>query len=158
MPPRTSSQWDHKSDKDLLLTIIDTGALKGIDWKAIAERMVAKGYTFTHEACRQHFQKIRKEARSDSPATTPTHARTTSTPKSQKRSKGLIYDGNQANSDDEEILTTPAKRAKVRAEAKVKAEGQENCQTVAYFKIEESMGSNVVDLERDDLYDDDSYA
>ena len=98
----------------------------------------------------QHFQKIRKEARSDSPATTPTHARTTSTPKSQKRSKDLIYDGNQANSDDEEILTTPAKRAKVRAEAKVKAEGQENCQTVAQFKIEESMGNNVVDLERDE--------
>jgi hypothetical protein len=52
MPPRTGSQWDHKSDKDLLLTIIDTGALKGIDWKAVAERMATKGYTFTHEACR----------------------------------------------------------------------------------------------------------
>jgi hypothetical protein len=52
MVSRTGSQWDHKSDKDLLLTIIDTGALKGIDWKSIAERMATKGYTFTHEACR----------------------------------------------------------------------------------------------------------
>jgi hypothetical protein len=52
MPPRTGSQWDHKSDKDLLLAIIDSGALKGIDWKVISEKMTAKGYTFTHEACR----------------------------------------------------------------------------------------------------------
>lgn len=52
MPPRAASQWDHKSDKDLLLTIIDAGALKGIDWKAIADAMKQKGYSFTHEACR----------------------------------------------------------------------------------------------------------
>jgi hypothetical protein len=53
MAPRTGgSQWDHKSDKDMLLAIIDSGALKGIDWKTIADRMTVKGYTFTHEACR----------------------------------------------------------------------------------------------------------
>lgn len=51
-PKAGGSQWDHKSDKDLLLSIIDNGALKGIDWKSIAEKMVAKGYTFSHEACR----------------------------------------------------------------------------------------------------------
>lgn len=53
MPTRPgSSLWDHKSDKDLLLAIIDNGALKGIDWKVISDKMVAKGYTFSHEACR----------------------------------------------------------------------------------------------------------
>lgn len=49
MPP---SQWDHKADKDLLLAIIDEGALKGIVWPKIAVTLQSKGYTFTHEACR----------------------------------------------------------------------------------------------------------
>jgi hypothetical protein len=57
MPRPGSSLWDHKSDKDLLLAIIDNGALKGIDWKDISEKMTVKGYTFSHEACRYatHF-------------------------------------------------------------------------------------------------------
>jgi len=46
------SQWDHKADKDLLLAIIEKGELKSVNWAAIAEKMNAKGYTFTHEACR----------------------------------------------------------------------------------------------------------
>jgi hypothetical protein len=57
MPHPGSSLWGHKSDKDLLLAIIDNGALKGIDWKDISEKMTVKGYTFSHEACRYatHF-------------------------------------------------------------------------------------------------------
>jgi hypothetical protein len=51
MAPRIST-WDHKSDKDLLLTIIEMGQLKSIMWPEIANKMVAKGYTFTKEACR----------------------------------------------------------------------------------------------------------
>jgi hypothetical protein len=46
------SQWDHKADKDLLLAIIENGDLKSISWPAIAAKMQAKAYTFTHEACR----------------------------------------------------------------------------------------------------------
>jgi hypothetical protein len=46
------SQWDHKADKDLLLAIIEEGSLKSIVWPQIAEKMKAKEYTFTHEACR----------------------------------------------------------------------------------------------------------
>jgi hypothetical protein len=46
------SQWDHKADKDLLLAIIENGDLKSISWPAIAAKMQAKQYTFTHEACR----------------------------------------------------------------------------------------------------------
>jgi hypothetical protein len=46
------SQWDHKADKDLLLAIIENGDLKSISWPVIAGKMNAKGYTFTHEACR----------------------------------------------------------------------------------------------------------
>jgi hypothetical protein len=47
-----SSQWDHKSDRDLLLAIIEKGQLKSIMWPSIAQKMQSKGYTFTHEACR----------------------------------------------------------------------------------------------------------
>jgi len=47
-----SSQWDHKADKDLLLAIILNGELKSISWPLIAQKMQAKSYTFTHEACR----------------------------------------------------------------------------------------------------------
>lgn len=46
------SVWDHKADKDLLLAIIENGALKGIEWPKISDIMNAKGYTFTHEGCR----------------------------------------------------------------------------------------------------------
>ncbi|KAF8856287.1 hypothetical protein BDZ45DRAFT_561403, partial [Acephala macrosclerotiorum] len=58
------SQWNYEADRDLLLAIIDEGALKSVIWPKISEKMAAKGYTFTHEACRQHFQKIRKESKS----------------------------------------------------------------------------------------------
>lgn len=109
MPPRSGTVWDHKSDKDLLLSIIETGALKGIDWKAISDGMVTKGYTFSAEACRyvtfeftlifipiniflflslhpssQHFQKIRKEARNDSTTSGPTTPSTPSKPSASK--------------------------------------------------------------------------
>lgn len=46
------SQWDARADRDLLLAIIDEGALKSVLWPKIAEKMQNKGYTFTHEACR----------------------------------------------------------------------------------------------------------
>lgn len=46
------SQWDHKADKDLLLTIIEDGNLTHIDWQSVSAKLRAKDYTFTHEACR----------------------------------------------------------------------------------------------------------
>jgi hypothetical protein len=42
--------WDHKSDKDLLLAIIEEKAV--LKWPTIAVRMQSKGYTFTQEGCR----------------------------------------------------------------------------------------------------------
>jgi hypothetical protein len=46
------SVWDHKADKDLLLVIIGEGQLKGINWSTVSEKLQAKNYTFTKEACR----------------------------------------------------------------------------------------------------------
>jgi hypothetical protein len=98
----------------------------------------------------QHFQKIRKESRngsSDSAQSTPNKPRT-SNGTAQKRSKGFTYEDGET-ADDEEILT-PAKRAKVKAESKIKPEGQENGQSAELFKIEDLAGQNVIDLEQDE--------
>ena len=47
-----ASTWDHASDKDLLLTIIDAGGPGAAKWAQICDKMTSKGYTFTKEACR----------------------------------------------------------------------------------------------------------
>jgi len=49
----TDERLDHKADKDLLLAIIEEGSLKNIIWPNISDKMQAKNYTFTKEACRQ---------------------------------------------------------------------------------------------------------
>jgi len=49
------STWDAKADKDLLLSIIDDGQLKSINWPSISSKMKAKNYTFSNEACRYVF-------------------------------------------------------------------------------------------------------
>ena len=46
------SMWDHRADKDLLLTIIEDGNLTGTDWHSVAAKMKSKDHTFSHEACR----------------------------------------------------------------------------------------------------------
>ncbi|RDL34004.1 uncharacterized protein BP5553_08372 [Venustampulla echinocandica] len=174
------SAWDHKSDKDLLLAIIENGVLKGIEWPKIAQKMTAKGYTFTHEGCRQHFQKIRKEARSDpspnpnSPVATPKKRPASSSKKVATPSKGKTFSdsfnstptskGNSFSfvkefdeSEDDEIDTPQLNRVK-----KMKLENENGLQSAPLFKMENldangyngARGSGVVILDRDDLYDD----
>jgi len=46
------SAWDAAADRDLLLAIIRDGKWHALDWRSMASQMAAKGYTFTHEACR----------------------------------------------------------------------------------------------------------
>ncbi|RAL66346.1 hypothetical protein DID88_006015 [Monilinia fructigena] len=96
------SQWDHRADKDLLLAIIEGNNLKAIEWPTISERLNQKGYSFTKEACRQHFQKIRKESRTGSPSassnTTPAV-----TPAQKRKSKvASLKEGNKDDDDDDD--------------------------------------------------------
>ncbi|KAL2066673.1 hypothetical protein VTL71DRAFT_2745 [Oculimacula yallundae] len=56
------SQWNGDADRDLLLAIIEDGSTKSINWPNVASTIQGKGYSFSHEACRQHFQKIRRNA------------------------------------------------------------------------------------------------
>ncbi|PVH80946.1 hypothetical protein DL98DRAFT_588004 [Cadophora sp. DSE1049] len=160
MPP---SQWDHKADKDLLLAIIDEGALKSIIWPKIALTMQAKGYTFTHEACRQHFQKIRKQSSGTSSAngtSTPTSSpKKKATPR--KTAKATNYSATMNDEDDDEDLPPPpsAKRKRVvKKEESGLGSGVDEGERGTYqFKIEQLGGAenaHVVDLEHDDLYDD----
>ena len=46
------SVWDHKADKDLLLTIIEDGNLSHINWQSVSAKLQSKDYSFSHEACR----------------------------------------------------------------------------------------------------------
>ncbi|KAF7872507.1 hypothetical protein EAF04_003428 [Stromatinia cepivora] len=105
------SQWDHRADKDLLLAIIEGNNLKTIEWPAISERLQKKGYSFTKEACRQHFQKIRKESRTGSPSasasTTPA-----ATPAKKRKPKASSYEDGAENDDEETPSKITSKRVK----------------------------------------------
>ncbi|KAL5326153.1 hypothetical protein ACEPPN_007291 [Leptodophora sp. 'Broadleaf-Isolate-01'] len=169
MPP---SQWDHKADKDLLLAIIDEGALKGIVWPKIAVTLQSKGYTFTHEACRQHFQKIRKQSSSSTgPSTngngngngntsspsspkkrpTPRKPSTPTASKSQTQTTG--YGNNNDDEDDEDLPPPPSskrKRIEKKEERVGSAGGRAGERGVYQFKIEQLGGAEHVDLEHDE--------
>ncbi|CZT09227.1 uncharacterized protein RAG0_14059 [Rhynchosporium agropyri] len=61
------STWTGDADRDMLLTIIEEGGSgKSIPWPEVARNLQNKGYTFSHEACRQHFQKIKRVAKQGS--------------------------------------------------------------------------------------------
>ncbi|TGO17917.1 hypothetical protein BPAE_0403g00010 [Botrytis paeoniae] len=115
------SQWDHRADKDLLLAIIEGNNLKAIEWPTISERLQEKGYSFTKEACRQHFQKIRKESRTGSPsASTSTTPAATSVKK--RKSKAASIEEGQENDDEETPSKNQSKRVKKESDDQSAAE------------------------------------
>ncbi|TVY81033.1 hypothetical protein LSUE1_G008881 [Lachnellula suecica] len=155
------SRWDAESDRCLLLNIIEGGDLKGSEWPAISLKMKDKGYNFTHEACRQHYQKLRKEFRggasnakpkaSPAPKAPRTPKSTTTTPrKGSKASKSFTSDsdttGSMAHGDDDEPSSpTPLKRKRM-----TKTEEEENgVHSAPLFKMEQF--NHPVELD-DDLY------
>jgi hypothetical protein len=154
------STWDHKADKDLLLTIIEEGALKSIDWPNISARLTRKGYAFSKEACRQHFQKIRKDARANNEA----NSEATSTPKRASNSlaksagnKGGKANGSfsygRENDDDDEEMNTPTKRKRVTKVEKQEDMAGFNVQNAMLFKMEDMNGNrSPIDLIREDIY------
>ncbi|KAK0127854.1 hypothetical protein ONS96_007355 [Cadophora gregata f. sp. sojae] len=161
MPP---SQWDQKADRDLLLAIIDEGALKGIVWPKIALALQAKGYTFTHEACRQHFQKIRKQssATNNANGNGTSNSTPTASPKKKatprKTPKAAANYGATMNDDDDDEDLPPPPSAKRKRVVKKEENGvgggvDENERGSYQFKIEQLGGAehaHVVDLEHDE--------
>jgi len=155
------STWDHKADKDLLLTIIEGQTLKSIDWKMVSAAMQQKSYTFSHEACRQHFQKIRKEARNSAGdgVFTPCKSSngTKTTPASRRKASSFANE----DGDDEEAFDTPTKKRKTKSAKKEETEDMRGLfgQTAAQFKIEEFEDGDEnghtnapIDLVNDDIY------
>ncbi|TVY35168.1 hypothetical protein LOCC1_G008860 [Lachnellula occidentalis] len=160
--------WKPESDRALLLIIIMTGDLKTFKWPAISAELQEKGFTFTAEACRQHFQKLRREH--NSPIATPTKQPRAPQPRSIKKPKATATptkshlqsyidlsasspsSAHHAGSDDDEDFgfgahsasPSPMKRKRV-----MKKE-EENGQSAPLFKIEGVEVGGVVDLERDE--------
>ncbi|KAG9240339.1 hypothetical protein BJ878DRAFT_297828 [Calycina marina] len=165
MTPQTQSGksiWNHEADKDLLLSVIAEGSLKGHNWASVSARMETKNYNFTKEACRQHFQKIRKEAGgnggsvaatngdNDSPAkSSPKRSRATETDAKGKLSK--TAPPAQENDEGEGGEPSPSKRqCTVKTEDGVKSEGGDV--RIRAFKMENAEGESVP-LNVDAFYD-----
>ncbi|KAF7916553.1 uncharacterized protein EAE98_010652 [Botrytis deweyae] len=115
------SQWDHRADKDLLLAIIEGNNLKAIEWPIISESLQKKGYSFTKEACRQHFQKIRKESRIGSPSAS-TRATSAATSVKKRKSKAASIEEGQENEEEETPSKNQSKRVKKESDDQSAAE------------------------------------
>ncbi|KAG9236114.1 hypothetical protein BJ875DRAFT_457245 [Amylocarpus encephaloides] len=165
------STWNAESDKDLLLTIIARGNLTSISWPGIAATMASMNYTFTHEACRQHFQKIRRERQkslgiSPAKATGKESSNSKSTTTPRKRAFSSKSSAKHANSDDEEdFQDTPSKKKK-KSSPQMKKENA--AMNTPRFKMEEGVEvgdeengvyfqEKLVDLENDDIYGEGDY-
>ncbi|KAF7900636.1 uncharacterized protein EAF01_007938 [Botrytis porri] len=121
------SQWDHRADKDLLLAIIEGNNLKAIEWPTISERLQKKGYSFTKEACRQHFQKIRKESRTGAPSASASTTPTATSAKKRKSKAASIEEGPENDDDEETPSKNQSKRVKTESDDQSAAElGVEN--------------------------------
>ncbi|KFZ05802.1 hypothetical protein V501_08010 [Pseudogymnoascus sp. VKM F-4519 (FW-2642)] len=155
------SPWTPEADRDLLLAIIDENKLQGLDWRVIAAKMATKNenYSFSHEGCRQHFQKLRKASNTGANGSVPSTPRTPKTPKTPASRKPKQLDNN-VDDEEAEDFATPSKKRK----RDVVKEDQENGdfkeingiafggQTAAQFKMESLSGEEeFVDLE-EDLY------
>ncbi|TVY88316.1 hypothetical protein LAWI1_G008397 [Lachnellula willkommii] len=154
------SIWKAESDSALLLEIIMTGDLKSLKWPAVSAALYKKGFSFTAEACRQHFQKLRKDylGPNASPA-----KRTKSNPgtpsKKPKPTKSFVDlsndtgngNGNAESSsfahddDDEEFGVSPSPLKRKR-EVKEEEEGQ----SAPRFKMEYADAGRAVDLEQNE--------
>ncbi|OBT62023.1 hypothetical protein VE03_08255 [Pseudogymnoascus sp. 23342-1-I1] len=154
------SAWTPEADRDLLLAIIDENKLQGLDWHAIAAKMATKNnkYSFSHEGCRQHFQKLRRESASGASGSVPSTPSKPKTPKTPASRKKKLFDNSV---DDEEVdqFVTPSKKRKHDA---IKVDQENDVknindiglggQTAAQFKMESLSGEEeFVDLE-EDLY------
>ncbi|KAI9814034.1 MAG: hypothetical protein M1827_003498 [Pycnora praestabilis] len=142
-----SGSWDTLSERQLLLTIIELTNPKAPSWDLVSDKM---GTGHTKEACRQHFQKIRREARSGNPGAIPTKSpskastKTSSSAKSTptKRKKAEILGA--ADQDDEECshihgdsITIDGDDADSAAGSPGKKMKPEQDQAASAFKIEE---------------------
>ncbi|KAI9853154.1 MAG: hypothetical protein M1838_000010 [Thelocarpon superellum] len=135
------SPWDNTAELKLLLVIIELLNPKTPSWPLVAEKM---GPTFTNEACRQHFQKLKRESRNSADPTTPSRSNGAKTP--TPKSKAAKRQASVAQDDEELELLDDVPRMK-----KLKPDPE---QSAILFKIEDPTAGHVVDLVSEDgLYE-----
>ncbi|KAI9744232.1 MAG: hypothetical protein M1818_002384 [Claussenomyces sp. TS43310] len=152
-----NSVWDAATDRELLLSIVDTQTLSKIEWGKVSTMLKAKGFTFSHEACRQHYQKILKGGRNGQAGTPnkPKEKRAKSTPGSQSKAKtSKNIKANDDNDDDDEGSLndeTPTKKRKLEVKEEGEDLGGSVGQNAAQLepKIEEE---DFIESDNDDIY------
>ncbi|KAI9763017.1 MAG: hypothetical protein M4579_000080 [Chaenotheca gracillima] len=139
--------WTQDQEFKLLLNIIGLTNPKPPNWQDVASAM---GNGFSKEACRQHFQKIKREtksSKSSSAPTTPSKNGTPKTPtsKSTKRKAGA-FSQDFDNVDDD--ATGPADVYENRNPFKKMKAEVDTKDMALQFKTEHA-DTPVVDLEDD---------
>ncbi|KAI9842210.1 MAG: hypothetical protein M1837_007423 [Sclerophora amabilis] len=136
--------WSQDQEFKLLLAIINLTNPKPPNWNEVAQKM---GCDFTKEACRQHFQKIKRDNKgaggSSSVPSTPVKNRVAKTPTSQSSKRKKAPAAKPEDQDDDSTAPfidldgddSPAKKMKQEPEL-----------TAPQFKTELPEGG-VLDLE-----------
>ncbi|KAI9873375.1 MAG: hypothetical protein M1830_000475 [Pleopsidium flavum] len=107
------ANWDAVQERKLLFAIIELTNPKPPSWQLVSEKM---GPGYSNEACRQHYQKIKRESKNGSSApSTPRKPSTangkTATPKStkstgSKRKQAESFDSTMQDDDEEGFLAS----------------------------------------------------
>ncbi|QPC62189.1 hypothetical protein HYE67_004420 [Fusarium culmorum] len=110
MPPKATRGWDAASHEDLLLALLEEMKPNKAILTSVADKMRAKGYTYSFDAINQHVQKLRKNRdiaaiqNAGSDTATPRKARATA-PKTPKRAPKRKAPAKSASiADDDEDL------------------------------------------------------
>ncbi|KAI9785468.1 MAG: hypothetical protein M1839_009209 [Geoglossum umbratile] len=135
------SAWDIGQEKKLLLAIIDLTNPKAPQWPHVAEKM---GNQYSAEACRQHYQKIRRLSSATGEAgnvTSPSKRSATTPVRGRKRKLVANVNTNVTNDDSEQEMESPSKKIK----------DEEVLSKACNLKIEEgSSAKQPIDLEGED--------
>lgn len=131
--------WSLLDEKRLLFNIIEISGVKMPSWIAVSEKMDG---AYTAEACRQHFQKMKRESiKGDGSAKRKSKPGTPKTP-SRKR-KQLNGDA-----EDDELTSTPSKIKKMKEEE----EGVEPA-VVHKIKDDDVKDDKLEEYSSDNIYD-----
>ncbi|MCJ1336479.1 hypothetical protein MMC09_001755 [Bachmanniomyces sp. S44760] len=136
---RTAGKWDLQAERKLLLAIIKAANPKPPPWADVANIMDG----FTQEACRQRYNKIRKDlgltGTPNGTPSKPTKTKNVNVTPNGKRKRDIT-----ANEDDEEVGIFNDNED---VDIKVKLEPQSRRKSVV--KTEETLADGTIDLAQD---------
>ncbi|KAI9883814.1 MAG: hypothetical protein M1823_004398 [Watsoniomyces obsoletus] len=143
------STWSLQDNYKLLLAIVELNNVKTASWPIIAQKM---GGSYTAEACRQHYNKIKRDTASgkgESSANSSPEKPKPAAPGTGRKRKAAEAEVD----DDAQVAVTNGRSTRVKKERTPK---KERTQSAAVFKAEPAEGE-LVDVDADDaLYDEDA--